>query len=761
MGPSGRGEKRYKNIKCSLKSVIAKKNNPDKNESPRNLDLNEELLRAIENRCVAVSRMAARASVFCQLMVEKLLRKEEKKIYDNNNRDSFPSGNETTIEWPDFEKLNVFCQLFTKGINLQKLRKPTPAIEKTWEKHQNILDQCTKNIGRFHSDCNLIRYCAKTFQTAFQNNLRLNFVFRQRRAIREALYLRDQSYCPSLKGKKRYSNTLIYALQCLINGWEYKGKTYNRLELDRLECQHREWIEKHRRRLPTNSQISEKKLSLVELIRYYHFLKTEYGEANTKLKNIKLVPKNDIKVHYADFDTAGVKGLCHDLGFKVETFNKKNLAEKRSVDGKEKAREERGEEKESLAFFKHHQLLEAEGWNKIFDISKIKKMGGKSSTWIFDRCIATDGVACSIRYYKWVERKKREKNKKKYEKVFNPTSSTANNRRCFANQRIIGIDPGRKNVAFCVELHPESRKIVKKTKLTSKQYYCDSGFTRHKKKIQKWLVKDEKYKKANEELSQCKTTLEYTQKLNQHGDILWETKTTKKWRRSKFRVYCLKKKTLDNFVNEVIGDRSDPFHIAFGAAKFAPTGKGEHYASPCSALGKLIRERVGESNFSLVNEWNTSKLCHRCSQPLTRVAISKKKDAKPKKGDITGERNKEEEEEKDEIGESSADEKKKTRKYADYRNDVAYLRGLLRCCSSQSANESKNVVESKLSIHNDNGNNLKNNKTYCPIGGSFVDRDSNAATNIATRLLQLTATSPSPSLSRVKVTQRKTSVFFI
>ena len=53
----------------------------------------------------------------------------------------------------------------------------------------------------------------------------------------------------------------------------------------------------------------------------------------------------------------------------------------------------------------------------------------------------------------------------------------------------------------------------------------------------------------------------------------------------------MKKKTLDRFINEVIGDVSQPFHIAFGAAKFSPTGKGEEFSSPCSLLGKLMKKK--------------------------------------------------------------------------------------------------------------------------------------------------------------------------
>ena len=99
------------------------------------------------------------------------------------------------------------------------------------------------------------------------------------------------------------------------------------------------------------------------------------------------------------------------------------------------------------------------------------------------------------------------------------------------NKRIIGIDPGRKNIAYCVELDPKTKKIIKKTKLTAKQYYCDSGFIRYKKKVQIWLS-EEKYKRINEGLS--KAILEedsfqkYLKVYVENFDIIWESKSCKK-----------------------------------------------------------------------------------------------------------------------------------------------------------------------------------------------------------------------------------------
>ena len=75
-------------------------------------------------------------------------------------------------------------------------------------------------------------------------------------------------------------------------------------------------------------------------------------------------------------------------------------------------------------------------------------------------------------------------------------------------------------MAFCVELHPETRKIVKKTMLTSKQYYNDSGFTQHRKNVQKWLVQDPEYKRANEELSETQNVIDYLRVLTRYDRVI-------------------------------------------------------------------------------------------------------------------------------------------------------------------------------------------------------------------------------------------------
>ena len=742
---NNRSPKIYKNIKCSLGSLLL----PNSEDRIKSL---------IETRCLAVSKMAVKAYHLCRVMIENVLLEGE-----------------TQIDWPDFTRLNVFVQLFTKGCNLRKANKPTKAIDWTWANYFENIGYPTQQIPqRHHSDYNLINYCAKTFQTAFINNLKLNLIPRQKRAItiylanpeakdeeREAATEEGGEFIGKNKKnneKKKVDKSLVYALQKLINNNDksIKGRCVGKKNIyaqdgfDDLRNEHADFIQTHQKLLQTGN--------LIDLIRYYGFLKREYGPYCTKLKNIPLVPQNEVKMHYIDFDAVGVKGLCHDMGKAKQLRDRSNAID----------------------------LMEKEGWNLIFNLRKLRKMGGRR--WTFDRCIATDGVGCSIRYFQREEqiqndkrrrsssednnesspetkRIKKEKNydggdddvgaaasysrkKKKTIRIRSQqlhdddengqSQSDIDNRK-----RIIGIDPGRKNIAYCVELDPETKKIIKKTRLTARQYYCDSGFMRYKQKVQTWLS-EEKYKRINENLS--KTVLAedsfqaYLKLYVQNFNVIWQSKTCKKWRREKFRVYCLKKKTLAKFINKVIGDVSQPFHIAFGAAKFAPTGRGEAFSSPCSSLGKLIREKAGSRNFSLIDEWNTSKACHRCNQSLSSVKFIRN-----------------DQWEKDDENEEEGKMKKKERRKAIYP-----LRGLLRCSSQRKNNYDHNYHfnEDKETLTRTQANTPSS--SFCPLGGMFVNRDSNAATNIALKfLLTLNHQISLPNLIRGVKIEKKGKDFWL
>ena len=65
--------------------------------------------------------------------------------------------------------------------------------------------------------------------------------------------------------------------------------------------------------------------------------------------------------------------------------------------------------------------------------------------------------------------------------------------------------------------------------------------------------------------------------------------------------------------------------------------------------------------------------------------------------------------------------------------NASYLRGLRRCCSEAQSDDVDSTNNDELSSFSTTT--VFSTSSKCPIDGSFVDRDSNAATNIALKLL--------------------------
>lgn len=163
----------------------------------------------------------------------------------------------------------------------------------------------------------------------------------------------------------------------------------------------------------------------------------------------------------------------------------------------------------------------------------------------------------------------------------------------------------------------------------------------------------------------------YLKAVYENMDVLWKNRCSTKMKNAKFRHFVLKKKTLDRFVDKIaksLARKGDNYRVAFGASNFSATGnKHKHHASPYSLLGKMIDSKVGKERFALVDEWNTSKMCHRCREPLQIVAAYREE-----KG---GETN---------------------------RTVLKQIRGLRRCRSAMSSPDKDGC---------------------CPISGAFMDRD--------------------------------------
>ena len=126
-----------------------------------------------------------------------------------------------------------------------------------------------------------------------------------------------------------------------------------------------------------------------------------------------------------------------------------------------------------------------------------------------------------------------------------------------SNARVIGIDPGRRNIAFAAEKNPQTGRVTTH-RLTRGEYYAKSGMVTAKRKTASWMKEIESEQKKYSKVH-VKTTFSenWTLFLRNYISVyeeLWTGKTGKKWGRSRLRVYCLKQRTVDTFVNRILRD---------------------------------------------------------------------------------------------------------------------------------------------------------------------------------------------------------------
>jgi hypothetical protein len=187
-------------------------------------------------------------------------------------------------------------------------------------------------------------------------------------------------------------------------------------------------------------------------------------------------------------------------------------------------------------------------------------------------------------------------------------------------ERTIGIDPGRSNIIFGVEKTPEGLQTYR---LTRKEYYCASGMTKRNKQASKWQEEirgeEEIFSQFSPKTTNARQWDSFLRNYISVYDRLWEVKTGKKWARARFRVFGLKKKTLDRFFKRMEGSVK-PI-ILYGSAKFNPNGRNE-ISAPTTSIYKTCQKRF---KVELVDEFRTTRVCENCDKALSPVLVHSKK----------------------------------------------------------------------------------------------------------------------------------------
>jgi hypothetical protein len=237
-----------------------------------------------------------------------------------------------------------------------------------------------------------------------------------------------------------------------------------------------------------------------------------------------------------------------------------------------------------------------EHFSSVFSVNKLVSPTKKEKT--FGNLVETDGVSVCFHFHR------------------PKTSEVQSNRvlRKDHERRVIAIDPGRSNLLYGVEVKKDGTK--KTYRLTKRQYYADSHFTKNKRKNERWNKEIsnilEEWNKTSPKTIHVSTFEEHLKNLLKVAPSLWSHYTKHRCALVRMDHYIHKRKTLDRFFSSMKEKGEDTPVIAYGAAKFNPTSKNE-LSSPTTALSKRCSEHY---SMIFIDEFRTTKCCHRCGDEL-------------------------------------------------------------------------------------------------------------------------------------------------
>ncbi|PNH00238.1 hypothetical protein TSOC_013956 [Tetrabaena socialis] len=292
-----------------------------------------------------------------------------------------------------------------------------------------------------------------------------------------------------------------------------------------------------------------------------------------------LLPICKIKRHFVTLDTHSIHGVARDA-------------------------EIVGPECSSKAFLEHGEAH----WASMVNHSKHLPQGGR-----FTGTIETDGVSVCIHYM----RPKRKEAEEEADDGGNEEAPKAKSKQRptpeqLSGSRVVVIDPGRTNIVYAVEVPPEAPPKI--YRLTRSQYYQESGVVQGSQRAARWL------RGVKEELAQLSTASPKGASLPlfqafiatylETCEVRWTEALKTRWAQQSLRLYGGKKRVVAKFFSEIArgdaGAPARPVVIGYGAAKFAPGGKGE-LSVPTSGVFKACRERFPTY---LVDEFRTTKIHH-------------------------------------------------------------------------------------------------------------------------------------------------------
>lgn len=583
----------------------------------------QAFMQELEDRVKAVSRRRHLASLSLLLSI---LRATENVSEDHE----FTSFDSTTLS--PFLEQSFFRQLM---LGVENAQAPNEVVSRLHEEYPELL----LTGERYTGDRNLYSSATTAYLTNLKNHLRLNFQAYIKRTVTAFSKARDWN---PQEASSIFFSVMGWSSRSLGVWYPQRKEAYDFVSTCRKILG-----------LEGNSQVTEDWLKQTsnhpKIITLYVYLSRRLQGVEGKLFNV--VPIAQVRRTFITIDNSVLQGLLSDL----RTIGRATIFE--------------GFDIAALTSDDDHFTKECI-WRLAFDVESLR---GSSKTFSFN--VQTDGVSICMHFT---------------QPKASPETENEGQERDWNAYRVLGLDPGRVNIYYIVEVLPDG--TYKCYVLSRGRYYLYSGLSRAIKRANKWSqnikATSNFHSTASTKGGDVEDLLYYLEVYMAVKDVLWGEYFRPRWTEQRLRTYGGKKRTFENFFWEIEKaglDRGDyrPVAVAYGAAKFAPTGPGE-IAVPTSRAYKECARRVltipTDEHLTTKRDYHTGEVLQLVRKRIRRPS---------RRHELTTEA------------------QEKVRKYYRRRNSrrSCIIRGLLWCGSTKQA-------------------------------GRFVDRDENAALNIRRCLLE-------------------------
>lgn len=541
-------------VKCTLKGVLL-----------LNGEIRSKFLTAIRNRVSACSIRVCNASVAINLLLQR--------TFDGKK-------DVASVQVPRF-----WDDTFIRQMMLGTTGADKPYSDVT--KLHSLFPELLHNPGneRFLLDRNIYSFAAKKLSTNIKNHLNVNVSKMIGRMVYGLFSDRDQAV----------------AAKYAIHGW--KPPVYKRQKGSK------ETPTPFPSLLPATADVVKLARNALGLVNDGDSLNKSWFKstnfpihsirflvfANRQLENIPipsdavpsdnkaprlctLVPICGVRNHFVTLDTSCMYGVAKDSGV-ISTEC-------------------------SLSAFEE---LWEDHWRSIIDVDRVK---GKICK--FSGTIDTDGIATCIHF----TRPKKQ-----------ASDTTTDDIKIYDSSfRVLGVDPGRSNILYIAE--KLSTGSYCDYVLSRSQYYAESGIKKANQMSRQWNQGIENCIKELSTVSAKGASLEkfmqYLSVWKSARETLYAEYSKDRWAQQRMRLYGGKKRVFANFLNRVEKGKkvngtfdTRPIVLAYGSAKFAPTGNGE-LSVPTSRAFKECHYRF---KCKLVDEFRTSRTYHKDGTLLQQVGV--------------------------------------------------------------------------------------------------------------------------------------------